>query len=113
MAGRIVKDITAAIAGVTAATGSVTVASSVGFYQGAYAYLRANGQPGLVVEIIDIPDATHIRVRAAQDQRGGGVSGGAVVMDTNYGVTDPTAYNGGAITMPAQLVYNPNDSQLT
>lgn len=111
MAGRIVDSIAANITGVTAATGSCTVVSSAGFYEGAYAYLRANGQPGLQVKIIDIPDSTHVRVRAVLDPRGGGVSttSADIKADTNYGATDPTAYNGGVISMPSQLIYNSND----
>lgn len=61
MAGKITKEITASITGVSG--GTLTVASSAGFYARQYGYLQKAGQPGVFIQIASIPDSTHIVVR--------------------------------------------------
>lgn len=111
MAGKIVSTITQTVTGISG--GACTVASSTGFYKNAFAYLAKSGQPGMTVKIVDVGSGT-IRVRQIVDPMGGGV--GMVPLEvqanTNFGFTDPTAYSGGTITMPEQLVYNSNDKPL-
>lgn len=121
MAGRLIK--AARQTGITAASsGLVTVTSTTGFYERAFAYLRAGGQPGLKVQISEVVSATQLRVRAVPMDAGISSSGTAGtagdesdVLGTgpNYGLSDVSAYNGGSIAQPEQLVYNRNDAPLT
>ena len=114
MAGKIVRETSTAIsaAGVT----GLTVTSTTGFYEKAYAYLSAGGQPGEVVQIVRIIDATHLSVRRILDPRGGGASNQAMPSVTgtgNYSTLNASAYAPGTITMPEQVVMNPNEAPLT
>lgn len=112
MAGRIVREISAAISA-AGATG-ITVASTVGFYEKAYAYLAAGGQPGATVQITRVVSATVMQIRQVTDPRGGGAGSTATTADarSNYGTLNASAYAPGTITMPEQVVMNPNDQPL-
>lgn len=111
MAGRIVREISAAITA-AGATG-ITVASTTGFYERAYAYLAAGGQPGATIQITRIVSATVMQIRQVTDPRGGGAGSTATPSGTsNYGTLNASAYALGTITMPEQVVMNPNDQPL-
>jgi len=111
MAGRIVREISAAISA-AGATG-ITVASTVGFYEKAYAYLAAGGQPGATVQITRIVSATVMQIRQVTDPRGGGAGSTAQTTGvSNYGTLNASAYAPGTITMPEQVVMNSNDKPL-
>lgn len=111
MAGRIVREISAAITA-AGATG-ITVASTTGFYERAYAYLAAGGQPGATIQITRIVSATVMQIRLITDPRGGGAGSTATPSGTsNYGTLNASAYAPGTITMPEQVVMNPNDQPL-
>lgn len=112
MAGRIIKEVTQTIGG-AASTGVITVTTTAGFYQNAYGYLYKSGQVGAVVKILDILSSTQLKVKQIKDPRGGGVGTTGVAADAGYGAFDASAYNGGAITLPTQVVMNPNDLPLS
>lgn len=121
MAGRVIK--AARQTSITAAaTGILTVTSTTGFYERAFAYLAKAGQTGLKVQIVEVTDATHLRVRAVPLDAGVASSGtaGAATDESDvdntkaiYGLSNVSAYNGGSIAQPEQLVYNRNDAPLT
>ncbi len=111
MAGRIVREISAAISA-AGATG-ITVGSTVGFYEKAYAYLAAGGQPGATVQITRVVSATVMQIRQVTDPRGGGAGSTAQTTGvSNYGTLNASAYAPGTITMPEQVVMNSNDKPL-
>lgn len=111
MAGRLIKEVSQTISAFSA-QGVITVASTTGLYERAYAYLANAGQPGLTVRILQILNATTLAVKTETDPRGGGAgntSAYSITPSTNYGRSAATAYNGGTLTQPEQLVQNPND----
>ena len=111
MAGKIIDDVSQAITAVSG--GTLTVASTTGFYDGAYGYLSKAGQAGVTVRIIHVLSATQLTVRQELDPRGGGVgTTGADIRSNSYSLFPATAYNGGAISLPAQVVYNSGDLPL-
>lgn len=115
MAGRNVNEVSQAISAVSA-TGVITVASTVGLYEGAYAYLAKAAQPGVTFRILRVLNATTLSTRLIAEPRGGGaqtVHGDTAVGSYSYGNYDATAYNLGTLTMPAQFVFNPNDLPLS
>ena len=108
MAGRIIKAVSQTISAVSGA--ALTVSSTAGFFEGAYGYLRKTGQPGATVRVSRILSATQLEVREVKDPRG---SEGTIQADTNYQPMNATAYvTTGVISLPEQLVYNPNDEPL-
>lgn len=121
MAGRLIK--AARQTAITAAnTGIITCGSTAGFYERAFAWLKDSGQPGVKVQIVEVTDATHLKVRIVPMDGGIAFSGnaGTAVDESdiqgtgpNYGVSDISDYNGGSISQPEQLVYNRNDAPLT
>lgn len=113
MAGKIIKELSATLSG-AAATGYVTVASTTGFYKGAVCTLSNTGQPGLTVEITEVASGTSLGLRQIPEDplgRLGAPSDRALAF--NYGRTSLTAYNGGTLYQPEQLIYNPNDLGLS
>lgn len=112
MAGKITKDQRVAIAGASAA-GVITVASTSGMYARMRGHIAKGGQPGMKIYVIQILGATTLQVREDVESRGQGAIPGPIVASTHYGVSDVSAYNGGWLVLPGQVVYNPNDAPLT
>lgn len=107
MAGKLINHVAATITGVNA-TGYVTVASTTGFYKGAKGAMTAGGQPSVSIVITEVASATSLGVRIVPDNH---VSAGA--HGTDYGRTNPTAYNTGSIIQHEQFLFNPNDLGLS
>ena len=110
MAGRIVKEISAAITAASNA-GLITIASTTGFYEGGTGAMVNGGQPNVSIVIVDIVSATTMKVRIVPQTVF--LSATTQASGPNYGYSDVSAYNGGTIIMHAQLVYNKNDAPLT
>jgi hypothetical protein len=92
-----------AVAVNTTAAGVITVASTVPYFVGAYAYLSDNAAHNQCVLITQILTATTMRARAIPD-----VNSGSNVNNLSFGVgSDLSAYTTAAasrIDMPAQVV---------
>lgn len=102
MAGKLISTARAAITGVSA-TGYLTVASTTGFYVGAFVNLTNSAgtvnQPAKITELT----STTIGIQFVLARYGG----------ARYGRDDVTAFNTGTIDQDAQLIYNPNEAPLT
>ena len=98
MAGREISFITANIIGV-AATGTITLAATTGFYKGAIVWLNAGGQPAKQA-IVRTVTSTKLGV-SFYDTAAGTAPG--------YGFSDPTLYNGGTVTQHDQFIYDKSD----
>lgn len=114
MAGKITNEISVAISG-AATDGTITVASTTGIYPRAYGVLFKSGQPGVNIVVAQIIDGTHLKVRLNADPHGGGVGYNStqIIGNLNYGYVDATLYNGGTMTIHAQVVMNSNDLPLS
>jgi len=115
MAGRLISALHLTITGATSG-GQLTMASTVGLYKNAKAWISNTGQTSRLVTIAQIVDSTHVLVRFDLDPHGGGV--GSTPNDTigiypNYGYSDVSAYNGGTLDQMDQFIYNPNDEPLS
>ena len=110
MSGKLIDSKHAAITAATS-TGYISIASTTGWYKGATAYLNAAGQDNVEVTITEIVSATQMGVRLNTDPRGSSTAMSRPA--PNYGRSDLSAYNGGTVDQPAQLIYNPNESPLT
>lgn len=113
MAGRIVRETSTSIT--AAGASGLTVTTTAGFYEKAYAYLAAVGQPGEVVQIVRILTGTTMTVRRVLDPRGGGASNQSMPSNAGtgqYGTFNASSYAPGTITMPEQVIQNPNDKPL-
>ncbi len=106
MAGRIAKDIGAAISGATN-LGVITVASTTDFLAGARAWITAGAQTNRLVKIRSILSATTMSVGFEFDPTG--VTGTASTGPT-YGASDISAYNGGRIDQFMQPIWNTADA---
>lgn len=86
-------------------TGIITVAVSNKYWPGAVANIDATGMNGMKVIILELPDATHIRVKLHPDE---GVSAdGRSTRQVGQGPANLTGYttaNGAAINVPQQTV---------
>lgn len=111
MAGRIVKQVSAAITG-TGATGYVTVASTTGFYAGAKGAMTNTGQPNVAVVITEVASSTSLGIRIVPENAFG-TTNGVGNSAPNYGRSTVTAYNGGQIIQHEQFIFNPNDLPLS
>lgn len=107
MAGRIAKDIGAAITGATNA-GVITMASTTDFLAGARAWITNAGQTNRLVRINAILSATTLSVRFDFDPLA--VSGTATAGGPSYGNSDISAYNGGRLDQFAQPIWNAVDA---
>lgn len=110
MAGRIVKQVSAAISGTTAA-GYVTVASTTGFYAGAKGAMVNAGQPNVAIVITEVASATSLGIRIVPEDSFG-TTNGVGNAAPNYGRSNVTAYNGGTVIQHEQFIFNPNDQPL-
>ena len=114
MAGKQILPVSQTISSVSG--GLAVVGTTAGFYAGALGYLAKSGQPGMTVKVVQVVSGTQLMLRQEVDTTGGaglGASGGDIKPNVSYGFTDPTAYSGGTISLPAQLVYNSNEAPVT
>jgi hypothetical protein len=112
MAGRIIHDVSQGIVAVGAG-GVVQVASTTGLYEKAYGYVFLAGQPGETVRIDRVLDATHVTLLLVRERRGNSILGTPMVLSSgDYTHFAPTAYVGGILSLPEQVVQNPNDQPL-
>jgi hypothetical protein len=95
-----VPQVIAAFAVDGGASGSIQVASSAGFFPGCIAYLWRNDLQARCI-IVEVPDATHVRVRIIaddnEDQQKIQIYGGT------SNLTGWTVAKASKLTMPAQL----------
>jgi hypothetical protein len=112
MAGRIIHDVSTAISAV-AADGTITVGNTTGLYERAYAYLFLSGQPGetvRIVRILTVGAGGTITVRRVTDPRGNIIGQLPMGLTSgDYRNFNATAYIGGVISIPEQVIMNPND----
>ena len=110
MAGRIIKSLSSAIPGATAA-GYITVASTTGYYAGAKGNMTNSGQPNVAVVITEIVSSTSLGIRIVPENAFG-ITNGIGNAGPNYGRNDVSTYNGGTIYQHEQFIFNPNDKPL-
>jgi len=115
MAGRIINDVSQTISAV-AADGTITVANTAGLYERAYGYLYLAGQPGETVKIVRILTTGAggtIKVQRVTDPCGNIINQLPLGLTSgNYTYFNATAYVGGVISLPSQVVMNSNDLPL-
>lgn len=98
MSGREIGYVVGTITGVTA-TGSVTMASTAGFYKGAVVWLNLAGQPSKRA-VIQKMTSTVLWILFRDNEPGTSVG---------YGYSDPTLYNTGTVTQHEQFIYDKSD----
>lgn len=112
MAGKIIDPISKTIAAVGAG-GVIDVTTNTGLYKNAYGYLFAAGQPGMTIKILELVGLNGVRVMEVKDPRGNSIQTPPMSLTSgNTTGVDATAYVGGFLSLPSQLIYNPNDKPL-
>jgi hypothetical protein len=110
MAGKTIPDVSQALTSI-GADGTATVGSTVGFFPRAYGYLSKAGQPGVTIQVVSILSATTMKVRQVTDPRGNSIDGTPLTLTGgSYSFYGANTYNGGTISLPAQVVMNSSDA---
>jgi len=96
----------------TAGTGATVLSSPADAF--GFASLAGGGDAlGATVKITKVASGTVLFIHREVDPRGNAIGVSGIAADSDYRNYDATVFNGGTISMPDQLVYNPNDAPLT